>query len=77
MTRSMKAVRTRYFGPTNTKGARIQATDGDTKLWLSWDHALSIDENHMIAFDTFKQYQDWAGHWRAAWFKLDCYHVET
>jgi hypothetical protein len=45
---------TRYKGPTNHRGSRIVAThkrDSETtyRVTLSWDHALSEEENHRVA----------------------------
>lgn len=36
----MKAIRTKYHGPGNVKGARISATDDDgNRVIVSYDHA--------------------------------------
>lgn len=35
----MKAITTKYISPTNTRGARVKATDGDTSVTVSYDHA--------------------------------------
>jgi len=45
---------TRYLGPTNYKGSRVIAThkracDAKWTKTLSWDHALSAEENHQAA----------------------------
>lgn len=50
----MKTVRlceTRYFGPTDHKGSRVQATHMTTRkrVTLPWDHALDGEENHVAA----------------------------
>lgn len=38
----MKAIRTRYFGPTNVRGSRIIADDGDrNRITVSYDHSSS------------------------------------
>ena len=42
----MKAILTKYHGPTNYKGSRYSATDGDTRVILSADDSLSSDANH-------------------------------
>lgn len=43
----MKAIRTRYSGPTNTRGSRFTACDSDgNRVTLSYDYALNADENH-------------------------------
>lgn len=45
----MQAIRTRYIYPTNTRGPRIQAKCDVKTIYVSYDHALNIDENHMAA----------------------------
>lgn len=45
----MKAIITKYHGPTNTRGSRITATDGDNRISLSMDDALNHDANHDAA----------------------------
>ena len=52
--------RTRYYGPTNTKGSKIIATDDWPREWVlgerslrrkfvDYDHALNSTENHEMA----------------------------
>ena len=39
----MKAILTKFYGPTNTKPARIKAYDMDgNKNWISWDEAAAM-----------------------------------
>ena len=53
MTRA--SIRTRYAGPTNTRGSRIIVTEdswGDhrpRKVIVSWDYALNPTQNHVAA----------------------------
>lgn len=43
----MKAITTKYLGPTNHKGSRIKATEPDGKsITISWNHALNAEANH-------------------------------
>ncbi len=44
-----QAIVTRYYGPTNTKGARVLAKAAAGKLFVSWDDALTVDDNHRRA----------------------------
>lgn len=58
----MKAIRTRYLGPTNTKGSRIKADDGDgNSMIVSYDHRYGIDENHRLACKALQRKLNWAG----------------
>ena len=45
----MQAIRTRYLGPTNHRGARIVATCDAKRKTYSWDYALNVAENHAQA----------------------------
>jgi len=73
----MKAIRTRFMGPTNLKGSRISATDGDKVIYVPYDHALNIDGNHALACEAFRLKMNWVGSWKAGWFNSDCYHVRV
>lgn len=45
-----KVIRTRYFGPTGKKGAKIQASDGDKhKIYLDYPHELNFEKAHEAA----------------------------
>lgn len=42
----MKAILTKFYGPTSTKPARIKAYDMDgNKNWVSWDEASTETKN--------------------------------
>ena len=49
------AIRTKFVGPTNTRGSRISVCDykySDTparRIFVSWDYSLDINENHAVA----------------------------
>lgn len=55
----MKAIRTRYHGPTNFKGSRYQAMDGDgNTVTVSAAYELNSDENHeRVAYMLMKKMQ--------------------
>ena len=58
----MKAIKTKYLGPTNFKGSRVRATDEDgNSIILSWDHALNSDKNHEAAAQALCDKMDWEG----------------
>ena len=43
----MKAIETKYLGPTNTKGSRIKATDNDgNSIIIPYDYSLDTYEAH-------------------------------
>ena len=58
----MKAILTRYHGPSNVKGARISASDSaKNRIILSWDHALNASTNHAVAAQALCYKMKWEG----------------
>jgi len=58
----MKAITTKYYGPTNTKGSRIKAFDCDRNtVTLSYDSALNSTNNHMKAAKALVEKMGWKG----------------
>lgn len=58
----MKAIETKYHGPTNTKGSRISATDcGDHTIYISYDSALNSDDAHKAAAIALREKLNWSG----------------
>ena len=46
----MKAITTTLHGPTDTRGSRITASDGDgNRITVPYDHAVSLAANHRAA----------------------------
>jgi hypothetical protein len=47
----LRMCKTRYAGPTDTRGGRVIATHLTTgkRATTPWDHALGIEENHARA----------------------------
>tara|TARA_R100001082_G_C4355972_1_gene156909 strand:- start:954 stop:1262 length:309 start_codon:yes stop_codon:yes gene_type:complete len=58
-TETRAAIRTRYAGPTNSRGSRIIVTDSKffdearQRHTYDWDHALDVNENHAQAAQEF------------------------
>ena len=44
-----RIVTTKFFGPTNSKGSRVQVKTWMKTHYVSWDHALNSEENHSVA----------------------------
>jgi hypothetical protein len=56
----MKAIRTSYVGPTNTRGSRIIASDADgNKVSIGYPHQLSSDEAHELAAYRLMEKMGW------------------
>jgi hypothetical protein len=55
-----QAIRTRYLGPTDTKGARVVAeTAGGLRLVWAWDYVLDAQRNHEHAVFALVRKLDW------------------
>jgi hypothetical protein len=48
---SQMFVQTKYIGPTDHRGARVKAKNmaSGKSVTISWDHGLSVFENHAMA----------------------------
>ena len=58
----MKAIVTKYRGPGNVRGSRITASDNDgNRVTLSYDPAISSDENHIRAAVALCVKMNWHG----------------
>ncbi len=58
----MKAITTRYMGPTNTRGARILATDEDkNRVTISYPYELSGEAVHLKAAQALCNMMKWSG----------------
>lgn len=44
-----RIITTKYIGPTNTKGSRIQVKTWLKTHYVSWDSSLDSEENHSMA----------------------------
>jgi len=58
----MKAIRTKYLGPTNYRGARISASDEDgNRITIPYPHELSGEAVHRKAADALCTKMHWCG----------------
>jgi hypothetical protein len=58
----MKAIVTKYHGPTNFKGARITASDEDgNRISISYPYELSGEAVHRKAAEALKEKMNWSG----------------
>ena len=58
----MKAIETRYHGPTNTRGSRISARDLDgNRCSIPYDHAESGERGHAKAALALCKKMGWDG----------------
>ena len=55
-----KAISTRYVGPTNARGSRIIASDGDgNRFTLPYPHELSMQDGHAKAAQMLMDKMGW------------------
>jgi hypothetical protein len=59
-----QAIVTKYIGPTNYRGSRIVAKAAAGRIYVSYDHALNIEDNHTAAAEALANKFGWAGWWR-------------
>lgn len=65
-----RAITTKYLGPTNTRGSRVVADDGDgNRLTLPWQSAWSEWENHEFAARALCDRLGWSGTLAGGWTK--------
>ena len=58
----MQTIETKFFGPGNVRGSRIKATStSGESVTVSYDHALSSDENHHRAAIALARKLGWTG----------------
>lgn len=56
----MKAIQTRYLGPTNFRGSRIKAwAEGVGSLTIPYPHELSGEAVHRLAAEALCKRQGW------------------
>jgi hypothetical protein len=71
----MQAIRTRYYGPTNTRGSRIVASCEAGKVSMGYDHALNIEGNHAAAARLLVAKFGWPGVYYGGVYANDYYWV--
>jgi hypothetical protein len=54
-----QSIETKFFGPTNFKGTRVQAKACAGTIYHNWDYALSPCENHEAAAKALASKLDW------------------
>jgi hypothetical protein len=55
----MQAIRTRYHGPTNSRGSRISAKCEAGTVSVTYDDALNLAENHQAACEALLTKLGW------------------
>ena len=79
----MQAIKTRFVGPTNTKGSRVKASCDAGTVTLSWDYSVGSEGNHQKAamallnkiHSQSGHFDGWKGPWVGATYNGDTYWV--
>lgn len=58
----MQAIKTKYHGPTNSKGSRISASCEAGRIYMPYNHALGLYENHATAAALLIEKLGWGAH---------------
>lgn len=70
----MKAIRTRYYGCTNTRGSRIVASDGDrNSISIGYPHGLDSSDAHELAAYLLMRKMGWPNQLVGGGFQHDMY----
>ena len=59
----LQAIETGYIGPGNVRGARIKAKSYARSIYVPYDHALNIENNHAAAAGALAEKMGWSGRW--------------
>lgn len=72
------AIRTKYHGPTSTRGARISARgEGLPIKFYPWTYEKSVEDNHRQAAQVYASELEWPfEHYRGGWYGDLCYWVD-
>jgi hypothetical protein len=58
----MKSIQTKYVGPSNVRGSRVTADDGDgNRIVLGWRSEWNSEQNHAEAAVTLCKRMGWGG----------------
>jgi hypothetical protein len=71
----MQAIRTRYHGPTNSRGSRIIAKCEGGSITMPYDHAQNLEGNHAAAARLLLERMGWPNVYFGGVFDRDYYWV--
>lgn len=69
----MQSIRTRYYGPTNTRGSRIVAKCEAGSFSMPYNYALSVWQNHATAAAIMLERLGWGKPYAGGEFGNDYY----
>lgn len=69
----MQTIKTKYHGPTATKGSRFSAECEAGRIYVTKNYALEPEENHKAAAQALLAKLGWPGEYAGGCFD-DCYY---
>jgi len=69
----MQTIRTRYHGPTNSKGSRFSAQCEGGRVYMPYNYALDAAGNHKAAAQLLIAKLGWPGEYAGGCFGNDYY----
>jgi len=69
----MQTIRTRYLGPTNSKGSRFSAQCEGARVYMPYNYALDAAGNHKAAAQLLIAKLGWPGEYAGGCFGNDYY----
>lgn len=73
----MQAIRTRYYGPTNTRGSRIVAKCEGGSVTVPFNYSLDHEGNHRKAAELLLTRLGWQAVYNGGQFADDYYWVAS
>lgn len=58
-----QAIKTKFLGPTNTRGSRYKASCDAGSVTVGANHALNSERNHVAAMQALAKKLGWVGTW--------------
>ena len=69
----MQTIKTKYHGPTSSKGSRFSAECEGGRIYIPKNYALDAEENHKAAAQALLAKMGWPGEYAGGCFD-DCYY---
>lgn len=72
-----QAIKTKYLGPTNYRGARVKASYAAGSIVINWDYELNVEQNHEKAVKSLIKELGWTGKWVGGFYNNEGYFVQV
>jgi hypothetical protein len=58
-----QSIVTKFHGPAGKRSSRISATACAGRVYVQYEHGLSLDKNHIAAAQALANKYEWRGEW--------------